>query len=254
MMMKIIRNKRRRLVQATIFDSLRSERFVQSISIPGMDQISRNAGQSDDDERKRIVTSIRFKTKHRTCDGCNLTLPLNNFDYNESICKLCASKKTRLPSLDANVIIGGIGSGKTPIPVHTLRTCRRCGNRMPLIHNFEISQRSVCGTVYRKWACKQCRREQARYRSHIKRRINLDKYIDTPCPVCERRMQRNGSIRMCIDHCHKTGKLRGIICNDCNSAIGKLGDSVETLTKALDYLVEAENKKKKQKESDKNII
>lgn len=39
-----------------------------------------------------------------------------------------------------------------------------------------------------------------------------------------------------IDHCHRTGRVRGILCAGCNSGIGKLGDSVAGLRRALAYL------------------
>lgn len=44
--------------------------------------------------------------------------------------------------------------------------------------------------------------------------------------------------RLHVDHCHKTGKFRGILCGNCNSAIGKLQDSPEILLKAIEYLKE----------------
>lgn len=39
-----------------------------------------------------------------------------------------------------------------------------------------------------------------------------------------------------IDHCHSTGALRGLLCNTCNSSIGKLGDNVAGLMRAVEYL------------------
>lgn len=44
---------------------------------------------------------------------------------------------------------------------------------------------------------------------------------------------RNG---LCVDHDHKTGKNRGLLCHSCNRAIGLLGDSIEKLKKAIIYL------------------
>ena len=41
---------------------------------------------------------------------------------------------------------------------------------------------------------------------------------------------------LCLDHDHKTGKVRGLLCNDCNIALGKFRDNVETLGKAIVYL------------------
>ena len=39
-----------------------------------------------------------------------------------------------------------------------------------------------------------------------------------------------------IDHCHKTGKVRGILCSECNTGLGKFKDSIELLQKAIEYL------------------
>ena len=39
-----------------------------------------------------------------------------------------------------------------------------------------------------------------------------------------------------IDHDHKTGKVRGILCHRCNTALGLLEDSVATLKRAITYL------------------
>lgn len=39
-----------------------------------------------------------------------------------------------------------------------------------------------------------------------------------------------------VDHCHNTGRVRGILCARCNHAIGHAGDSVETLQAMIEYL------------------
>ena len=50
--------------------------------------------------------------------------------------------------------------------------------------------------------------------------------------------------QLCVDHCHKTGKVRGLLCYKCNSAIGFLGDSIETLAEAILYLQKSQIIKK----------
>ncbi|WP_255952940.1 endonuclease VII domain-containing protein [Streptomyces odontomachi] len=39
-----------------------------------------------------------------------------------------------------------------------------------------------------------------------------------------------------VDHCHKTGRVRGVLCFNCNSAIGKLGDDPDVVRRAVAYL------------------
>ena len=57
------------------------------------------------------------------------------------------------------------------------------------------------------------------------------------CLICGR--NDTGSRRaksMYVDHCHSTGKVRGLLCSKCNSVLGYVCDSVEILQKAIDYL------------------
>lgn len=42
--------------------------------------------------------------------------------------------------------------------------------------------------------------------------------------------------RLAIDHCHTTGKIRGLLCHKCNVSIGALNESIETLQSAINYL------------------
>lgn len=39
-----------------------------------------------------------------------------------------------------------------------------------------------------------------------------------------------------VDHCHTTGKIRGLLCNECNRGMGLLKDSSSLLRAAADYL------------------
>lgn len=57
------------------------------------------------------------------------------------------------------------------------------------------------------------------------------------CDICKRKMDKgNGPVSCCVDHCHKTGKVRGLICRACNTGIGKFKDSPALLRRAISYL------------------
>lgn len=42
--------------------------------------------------------------------------------------------------------------------------------------------------------------------------------------------------RLAVDHCHSTGRVRGLLCTNCNQAIGKLKDDSQLLRNAINYL------------------
>lgn len=57
------------------------------------------------------------------------------------------------------------------------------------------------------------------------------------CKICgSAEPGRKGSTRLVVDHCHKTGKVRGLLCHLCNAGIGLLRDEITILEKALLYL------------------
>lgn len=57
------------------------------------------------------------------------------------------------------------------------------------------------------------------------------------CAVCRRRFQK-----LQIDHCHETGAVRGLLCGNCNFAIGRLGDTPAALMRAVNYLRDAQKR------------
>ncbi|CAB4187426.1 Recombination endonuclease VII [uncultured Caudovirales phage] len=56
------------------------------------------------------------------------------------------------------------------------------------------------------------------------------------CAICGIH-QANFKRRLHIDHCHEKGTIRGLLCSNCNTAIGKLKDSPALLERAINYLL-----------------
>ena len=98
--------------------------------------------------------------------------------------------------------------------------------------------------------CKQCKKKkypttaeqkQRAYERNIKRNygITVNDYnsmYENQGGLCLGCKRGNNGSRFHIDHCHTTGKVRGLLCNNCNRGLGLLGDSIVNLEKAISYL------------------
>lgn len=70
----------------------------------------------------------------------------------------------------------------------------------------------------------------ARYRLTVEDRDALLEKQGGACAICREVKKLH------VDHCHTTKKVRGLLCMDCNTGIGKLKDSKELVARALAYL------------------
>ena len=92
--------------------------------------------------------------------------------------------------------------------------CRECYNRIRIRHPFEI-------------------------RSNVLRPYGLTvQDYDTMyenqkglCLICEKPFEV-----LCVDHCHTTNKVRGLLCTSCNIGLGHLKDDTRILQQAIKYL------------------
>lgn len=74
-----------------------------------------------------------------------------------------------------------------------------------------------------------------KYRIEKEYNITIEEYYkcmesSNECQIC------GATTNLVYDHDHTTMKFRGVLCSRCNVAIGTLGDSVESLSRALKYL------------------
>jgi len=60
------------------------------------------------------------------------------------------------------------------------------------------------------------------------------------CGICGRH-QNEFKVKLSVDHCHKTEKIRGLLCHHCNKVLGMLKDDINTLYSAIDYLKKYDN-------------
>ena len=143
------------------------------------------------------------------------------------------------------------------------KTCNICGQTKPL---SDFSKTKQLKSGY-KGHCKVCHNQSnkkyysnpnnyirqkewaknnpdSRKKSYKKHRIkkeyglNWDQYLqlikkfNNQCGICGGK----DHIDLSVDHNHVTGKVRGLLCNNCNNGLGRFKDSESLLKKAIDYL------------------
>ena len=78
------------------------------------------------------------------------------------------------------------------------------------------------------------RRRLARYGLTQEQYTEMRTRQEGGCAIC--RSTLTGGKAECIDHCHRTGKVRSILCHPCNAALGLARESKEILQSMIGYL------------------
>jgi len=132
----------------------------------------------------------------------------------------------------------------------TSKRCTRCGERKPVDEFYVLNKR------WRQSRCKDClfqitiadrkahRPRWAAYRQkhHMKQRYGVSaveyerllKEQNGVCAICKG--TNPSKRRLSLDHEHKTGKHRGLLCDNCNNGIGRFHEEVGRLAAAIAYL------------------
>lgn len=151
-----------------------------------------------------------------------------------------------------------------------LRRCSKCGGEFPEALEYFKYTRTTCRKGWDSW-CRQCcaakcreynkkneealkAKRQARHAANPFRKRLIDmrcraKKQGVTVSVAEaeeviRRFSGHCAIcgspvaghMMCLDHCHATGRVRGVLCRNCNSALGCVEEDRRILAGLLTYL------------------
>jgi Recombination endonuclease VII len=148
----------------------------------------------------------------------------------------------------------------------TRKTCSKC-KKLKLYQEFQKDSRAASGLSSK---CKECIKEKRQKRKEhdkaywkkyanknveklkqrdrkysLKRKFNMTieeyntllKTQNNQCAIvgCKKQRSSNGK-RLAVDHCHKTGKIRGLLCNECNTSLGLLRENTEIILGLIHYL------------------
>lgn len=187
----------------------------------------------------------------KVCSICCIDLPLERFYVGkggkygrESYCKDCYREKRR----------AGVKRKPGPIDwfveISGTRECKHCGVVKDLSEFRKHQKKS--GDYVPGHVCKPCAyarldpgpRIAAKLRSYGLTVAEYDSMLeraDYKCEACAKPLKRafGGHQRKdvaCVDHCHATGVVRGILCLGCNSAMGHLADSAQRVEGLYRYV------------------
>lgn len=196
----------------------------------------------------------------KTCLVCNQIIPITNYHKNKAIkdgfrnqCKSCVKDKQRI--YESNL------RQRKQFPVLKEKFCPNCKiTKTVSFFRKDLGRKdgfqSNCKICVDKWhntpenKSKHSKNALIRwhnktpiekYSANLKRFFNMsiDDYVKMfefqkgKCGICKTEHKPFGLV---VDHCHKTGKVRGLLCSKCNSAIGMLGDDFKDVKRACDYL------------------
>ena len=162
-----------------------------------------------------------FYPHHKSCKAC---VQLSRFPTSDTVCKQCKIFKTRSEFSSKYL-------------------CKKCHSSNCLAR-YKPTPRVIKSSTATKsdqdnrrsnrnsWLKRQYGISLAEYEEMLRKQNGL-------CAICnlpERRVVNGTKFQLNVDHNHNTGKVRGLLCFVCNTALGKFGDSKVLLEKAINYL------------------
>jgi len=153
------------------------------------------------------------------CINCNSEF--SPFVHNQTRCRPCVTLQQAKD-----------GSHKKIANKLFHKNCKWCNNTFELKTTAQLYCSSIC-------------------RIHSKRasvyKLDFNDYYDLinrkECDVCKSKGDFNHrhheEMSLAIDHCHTTNKVRGLLCNSCNVALGNVKDDIGRLRKLIEYLERA---------------
>lgn len=187
------------------------------------------------------------------CLGCGTTKPITAFRKDaqkprrhNTLCQECVARR----SVDRYAANQQRRAAR--IAAGERQTCSTCGESK-LIADFP-SERGLPGGASRR--CLECGRvyqrnrradDQIRLKYNSRNRLRIYGLSEAAfllilesqggaCGICRRLLDPQRTRETQVDHDHRTGKVRGILCHRCNPALGQFDDRIELFEAAITYL------------------
>jgi len=121
------------------------------------------------------------------------------------------------------------------------KACGFCGQPVPLDRKWRGAVSYCSRRCKEKAWIANGHNAKAALRWYFKSRYGLapervEQMATAGCAICGTTDWPGRHHRPHVDHCHQTGRVRGILCSECNTGLGKFKDSPDLLRRAIEYL------------------
>lgn len=176
----------------------------------GLSRICKKCKRLSKHERQIVRSKYHLSITHKVCTNCNHEKPIEEFnvlkraqDGRQSCCRDCQREQNRL---------------------------RRLNKREELVQ-YSRQYYAADPTKHRAYRLK------SRFGLTLGDYKALLKAQDSRCAICGSRDPKMSTTKnLHVDHCHTTGRVRGLLCNNCNRGLGYFGDNFASLEAAAAYL------------------
>ena len=164
------------------------------------------------------------------CSGCDRDRGVEEFNKcqkngTQRYCKDCARESHRARTADRRA---------NPPPKPEFKTCGRCGELKPN-EAFTVESSKPNGLSFYCKTCESDRKRESLYGVTPERFAEILESQNGACALCLC-PEPNGKGAWHVDHCHETGVVRGLLCNNCNLMLGYSRDNPNTHRRAVEYL------------------
>lgn len=187
--------------------------------------ISLNLPEKTKDKILAKLSKYSVDITERKCNKCLITLPIEDFAICKKptkvckrayVCKSCVNKKAREMYHD--------NRESRRIKYKQRYQDRKAGITKPKRKKVEESKNYDRGYYLKK-----------AFGITEKDFDNMMNSQNNSCAICKKGLSSTKEAH--IDHCHKTGAVRGILCRKCNAGLGQFSDDINLMEIAINYLL-----------------
>lgn len=161
--------------------------------------------------RKKFLVFEEEGVQYAVCNKCSITKPFSEYHADKSkkygihtACRSCRCKYNKFPIEKA---------------------CETCGELFKVYNGSEVPK---------KYCSVKCSpHKSTRFRITTGELEEMIKAQNNICFICKKKKDHT----LHVDHCHKTNEIRHLLCSDCNTSLGKLEESVETIDAMSEYVL-----------------